>query len=424
MSTENDQGLDDLFKNKLEDPVTNAVDYNEGDWDAMDQMLNKHYKPKGVVYWLPLLSAAAALLLLFLGWWYLQPKPGHNEALSHVQAVKKQQPVNITPGSDAPGIGKDEKKQQAADITSKSVESVAKNSAMKQQATKQEQKSSSAVVYAVNRNINKNGVISKSPAVPTVTNSIDTGNYGNIILNRQNNEILTAVSDFKIEGHNAIIANPINSVDLPSSTYPATGISEPGKVRIKQQSGYRPQYALSVLAAPDVNGVGSFQQAKVGTNVGMLFSMGISKKFTISSGALYSAKPYATSTAKLNILANCKMLDIPLNVDYQVYHKQQNKISVGTGLSSYIMLKENYQYSYSNPYIPTTAYAVPNSNSYFLGVLNLNATYEHQINSKVGISVEPYLKLPLTNIGYSQVRLQTTGVAVGLTWNLNSFTKP
>jgi hypothetical protein len=125
------------------------------------------------------------------------------------------------------------------------------------------------------------------------------------------------------------------------------------------------------------------------------------------------------------VTADCRMLDIPLNIGYQVYHKQQNRISVGTGLSSYIMLKENYHYNYAAPYtVGPASYSVPNSNKYFFGVLNLNATYERQINSKVGISVAPYLKLPLTNIGNSQVRLQTTGVAIGVSWNLNSLSKP
>jgi hypothetical protein len=406
MSTENDKGLDDLFKNKLEDPVNHTAGFNEGDWDAMEQILNKHRKSKGIVYLLPLLSAIAALLLLFLGWWFLQPKPGHNEALSHVRAVKKQQPTNIA--STTPVLDK-------------------KMEEVKSGVAGQGQKVQAPVTYAADRGKIKNDVISKSPSKLITKNGIDTGNYENTILNKQNNEILTAVSDFKIERNETITAAPISSFDLQKNAYPATGIPEAGKVKIKPQAGYRPRYALSVLAAPDVNGVGSFQQAKVGTNLGMLFSMGVSKKLTISAGAIYSIKPYITPFADyhttyqfkvdpVNVTADCRMLDIPLNVGYQVYHKQQNKISVGTGLSSY---------NYAGPY-PTgpASYSVPNSNKYFFGVLNLNATYEHQINSKVGISVEPYLKLPLTNIGYSQVRLQTTGLAVGLSWNLNSLSKP
>jgi len=205
----------------------------------------------------------------------------------------------------------------------------------------------------------------------------------------------------------------------------------------KPKEAYRPQYAISVLAAPDINGVGSFQQGKVGTNFGLLFSAGLFKKISLSTGVLYSVKPYTESfqdyhtkyqfpVTPVNVTADCRMLDIPLNLGYELYNKHQSKITVGTGLSSYIMLHESYKFNYTDSYSYTTGpanYNVPGVNKYFFGVLNLNATYQRQLNSNVGISLQPYLKLPLTNLGYSQVRLQTTGVAIGVTWNFNSLAK-
>jgi hypothetical protein len=89
------------------------------------------------------------------------------------------------------------------------------------------------------------------------------------------------------------------------------------------------------------------------------------------------------------------------------------------------MLHESYKFNYASTYETGPAnYTVQGINKYLFGVLNLNATYERQINSNFGISLQPYLKLPLGNIGYSQVHLQSTGVAVGVTWNLNSLSKP
>ena len=197
----------------------------------------------------------------------------------------------------------------------------------------------------------------------------------------------------------------------------------------------RPQFALSVIASPDMNGVNSLQQTRIGGNVGLLFSAGISKKWTITTGAVYSVKPYTTgfqnyhtlsqfNTNPVNVMADCRVLDIPVNVGYQVYYKHQNKISIGSGLSSYFMLRENYKYNYSSNYATGPAeYNVVNKNQHILGILNINATYERQLNQKVGISLQPYLKLPLTGIGYGQVRLQTAGLAVGISWNLNSSIK-
>jgi hypothetical protein len=170
--------------------------------------------------------------------------------------------------------------------------------------------------------------------------------------------------------------------------------------------------------------------------LGLLFSAGVYNKLTLTTGANYSVKPYNTDIANYhtaytfktdptNIEADCRVLDIPINLDYQLYNKHQNKFSIGTGLSSYIMLHESYQYYYADPTTKgPVAYTVPSSGKYFFGIMNLQATYQRQVNSKVGLSIQPYMKLPLTNIGYSQVRLQTAGVAVGLNWNINSLTKP
>jgi hypothetical protein len=89
------------------------------------------------------------------------------------------------------------------------------------------------------------------------------------------------------------------------------------------------------------------------------------------------------------------------------------------------MMHQNYVFNYAYPYtIGPTNYTAKTNGKYYFGVLNLNATYQRQLNSRVGISFQPYLKLPLTNVGYSEVRLQSTGFALGLIWNINTFTKP
>jgi hypothetical protein len=232
----------------------------------------------------------------------------------------------------------------------------------------------------------------------------------------------------------------IASVDIlpkTSSGNPIGSTAKPGKKGVSKAGlAYHPQFALSVIASPELNGVNSLQQNTAGSNFGVLFSVGVLKKFTVSTGATYSTKPYATAFANYHtsykfktnpqsITADCRVLDIPINVDYQVYSKHRNKISIGSGLSSYIMMHESYEYNYADPATVGPEYFnVKNPNKYLFSILNLQATYQRQINSKVGISLQPYLKLPLSTIGVSQVRLQTAGLAVGLNWNLNSLTKP
>ena len=92
MNNENEKGLDELFKKKLEDPVDHAAAYKEDDWDALEQMLDKHNKRRGVIYWLPILSSAAAVLLLVFGWWSFETRKKQNDTPKHLQAANSPPP--------------------------------------------------------------------------------------------------------------------------------------------------------------------------------------------------------------------------------------------------------------------------------------------------------------------------------------------
>ncbi|MGN6181010.1 MAG: hypothetical protein ACTHNW_17645, partial [Mucilaginibacter sp.] len=215
---------------------------------------------------------------------------------------------------------------------------------------------------------------------------------------------------------------------IPKDNY---GVTAANRAKAKAiVSSYKPQFAITVLGSSDMNGLNSFSQSKVGTNVGVLFSAGVFKRLTISTGAIYSSKPYITNTNNYHggyvfpntpttVSADCRMIDIPLNLDYSLYNKHRNKFSVGTGISSYLMFHEAYNYTFSSNYgSGSSTYNVPNPGKYYLSILNLQATYQRQINSKLGLDVQPYMKLPLSGVGLYNSKLQSTGVAVGLTWSL------
>jgi len=436
MNHEKDKELDDFFRNRLQDPVDPV--FRENDWGSLEQMLEKTKKPKGIVYWLPYISGAAALLLLFLGWWSFRPK----------SALQSQTPIAVLPHKPAgPGAPLASNQQPATRNQSAShlaeQGQIAKTAVARNTSNGNSKPSSAGVRDRLPDFAVKNVLHSYPDKQLVAIKQIKKGSNEPAVADRE--FAMLSIASPKPDFENELASQPVISshylpnrqdANLPSQMKPAN------KTKISSRSAFRPQYALTVLAAPDLNGVGSFQQSKVGTNVGLQFSAGLSKKFSIATGVIYSAKPYLTNfdsyhtlykfpVTPVNVTADCRMLDIPLNVGYQVYNKHQNRISIGTGLSSYLMLHENYTFnyaasthSYGYGYTSPTNYTVPRSKSYLMGVFNLNATYERPISSKIDIAVEPYLKLPLTNIGYSQVRLQSTGIAVGLKWNLNSLAKP
>jgi hypothetical protein len=222
---------------------------------------------------------------------------------------------------------------------------------------------------------------------------------------------------------------------IDTTVIPAN-VQQPDKKLIKPIVKNRPAFTLSIIAAPDVNGVSTFSNGRVGTNIGLQLSIRITEKLSINTGAAYAVKPYQAGANQYTfaierpvqpteVTANCKVLDIPININYQFYSRGKNSVSFGTGLSSYFMLKENYTFDYGS-YSGLMPYDIniAGKNQHVFGVLNLNATYQRKINSSFSLIAQPYMKLPLTGIGNGQVNLRSTGVALGFSWNINTLRKP
>ncbi len=501
MKNEWGKKLDDLFKKRLENPE-NEAGYREGDWDALEDMLDKR-KKRGVIYLLPIISSVAALILVVVGFWLYKPKKEQVGDKSQSQITKVIVPKVVNPAvvKDQPKENNDTKNEVIAQqpIVTPAAK-IAKNSPFKAKVitvpTRQDSTLNNSQVIAVVPVVkpvikNKETVLPKSVVMVNNTPQIQApkfnapvvaSNWTNksplVNLNGTNNNnagatgtrpggavsLNTTPPALRNDNTVAAVSTPHPDVSLPvnanvvpqqqSATLiaakPATAAeksnaammkllentSQPNtnKLSAKTQASLRSRFSGTILGAQDINGAGSFKQSKVGSKAGLVFAAGVSQKLTISTGAVYSSTPYAANydnfslpyqpkVPPVSMSANCQMLDIPINIGYKVYNKGKNTVSFGTGLSSYIMLQQDYSFNYAaSSGIPTRDYSVPNSSSYLFKIVNLNATYERQISSKAGISVQPYLKLPLAAVGYSQVKLQTTGIAVGLSWSLDSST--
>lgn len=470
MKKEKDEDLDKLFKKGMEDPVSEPI-YRESDWDVMEQMLDQRKKRAGIVYWLPMLGSAAALILLFLGLWIY--KPWETKSNKSQQMTAQHQKGNTGTGGEATrhtAVDSTHKTQNTANYASAPVHHGAGKNANRSfpyppggsAATtpgKHTENGSAAESYASNYK----GI--KKPANPAskINNLGTTGN--NTLANAPGHKDIGTADSRKAIDTNALASAPahkdVSTADgqktVDASTLAnASGRKDIGtadnkksadvntvaatkpavKVKPAGRSVSTPAtLAVMAIASSDLNGITPLQGGRVGGNLGAMFSVGI-KKWTFSTGAMYSIKPYQEGyedyhtsyvfkTPPTSIAANCRMIDIPLNVNYQVYNKFGNKFTVGTGLSSYIILREDYTFNYSNPYAyGPSGFSVVNRNRNILGIMNLDATYEHRIDSRFGIAIQPYYKIPLSNVGVSQVRLESAGVAVGVSWNLNSFKKP
>jgi len=497
MDAEKDENkLDKVFKNGLEDPV-NEPAFREADWEAMEQMLDEGKKRSGIIYLLPIISGIAAVLLIFLGYFFFfktgetKPEKKNQVVAAHTNKTEATDKVKSNTGTSgelarqAADSGKQQTKSaQYATTTSANKSragsgktffslssgkdrrstgtpssnsnhqqpvlagSVAKNNASKT-ASSDAAGNKTSLTASDNKAVQNTDVIANNGKPVTTDDKTALGTAdGKTPLGTADDKSNPKVDALANNSNNAVKADDktvvSNAVPKTDASQKPTIAGTTPKATKRPAPGSRPVFALSVLASSDLNGVNSsFQQTKIGGNFGAMFSATF-KKWTISTGAQYDIKPYLTNfdnyhtnyqfkTKPSSVQADCRMLDIPININYQVYHERANSISIGTGLSSYFMLREDYQFNYDNGgaygYGGTTTtgplhYTVINKNKNILSVLNIDATYTHQINSKFGVTVQPYTKVPLSNVGASQVRLQSTGVAVGINWNINASSKP
>ncbi|GAA4315774.1 hypothetical protein GCM10023149_12520 [Mucilaginibacter gynuensis] len=423
MKKQDSNKIDKIFSDGLSD-AENHIAFHDADWDAMEKMLDERPARRGVVRRLTIIAGSiAAMLILALGWFYLgnndkgtknNKKPDLITKTGQQQATRsKTDDTTTNRGVQLQGS----KGLETDNARMKNEEPLLAETAAKGKSKKQ-----------AGSNVNKDAIYTANHPKSKPETGISNGDK------KDSDLIASANTNTNTRDRNAdsnLIASANNKVDIsdgPVKINQTTLINDIGGRLICLTGVSKPRFALSILAAPDVNGVGSFNNGRVGTSAGVMLSYRISNKWSVTTGVSYAVKPYAANGDQYKrqwaympatVAANCNVLDVPLNINYQIYSKGKNSFSAGTGLSSYFMLSEKYTYTYANT-TDVRKMTVTNQNQHIFGVANINVSYQRQINSKFNLIVQPYLKLPLTEIGFSQADLKTTGVAVGVGWNFNT----
>jgi hypothetical protein len=150
----------------------------------------------------------------------------------------------------------------------------------------------------------------------------------------------------------------------------------------------------------------------------------------LNTGVLYTRKNYTAVGKDFNapkgtwldnvmldnVQGNCYMFDVPINIRYDLNTNNNHRYFVSTGLSSYFMKEENYDYYYQYPNGASAHRfrSYPSSKGHVFSILNISAGYEKNIGRNVSLQAEPYFKVPLTGVGYGSIRLNSYGVFFSL----------
>jgi hypothetical protein len=122
--------------------------------------------------------------------------------------------------------------------------------------------------------------------------------------------------------------------------------------------------------------------------------------------------------------ADCRVYEIPLSLSYHIGRSSKQNLFVSAGISSYLMKKETYNYYYkytaTGPTV-TRKYSISDKNNHYFSVFNLSAGFQKNIGSSISVMAEPYIKIPLSGVGFGKVKLNSGGVLFSV--NIRPFNR-
>lgn len=193
------------------------------------------------------------------------------------------------------------------------------------------------------------------------------------------------------------------------------------------------RFEFGLIVSPDISTIGGISNFyEPGYKLGVTAGYRINDRFTVSGGLIHSSVKYSSGSQHYDppaywnpggtpsgIIAQCFILDIPLTVKYDVMQFQNSRFFATGGLSSYVMLSEDYQFDY-NGYSPgqTNTLNERSGKAHLLSNAGFSIGYEYDLHQNWSLKAEPFIKVPLREVGWGNVKLYTLGTFFSVSYRL------
>ena len=198
--------------------------------------------------------------------------------------------------------------------------------------------------------------------------------------------------------------------------------------RNKSDKGF---YA-GIISGVDLSSI-HFRSVKIGASKGFIIGYALNKKWSIESGLFWDIKrvydngsffnpPGYTPSSGITITAvngKSRLYELPVNMKYTIISGKNNLFAT-TGLSSYLMRSENYDYEYTLNNQPGghNYLNYKNETKNWFSIVNFSLGYTHKLGTDGSFRIEPYLKLPIKDLGVGNMPIMSTGLNIGFTKKL------
>ena len=197
-----------------------------------------------------------------------------------------------------------------------------------------------------------------------------------------------------------------------------------------------PIYRLSILlvGAAELSAVHLARLMPPGQSVGLQAEYRLGARLRVSTGLLRTNQIFDVRGADYHLPAGtaapgatlqwvagtAQVLDIPLNLRYDLLARPRSGWFASAGLSSVLMRGEHYRYDYLVNGQPEEQEASQvNGSRHPFSTLNLSIGYERALGlGPWSAQVEPFVKLPLRGVGMGQAMVSSIGVQLGIKYGL------
>ena len=191
----------------------------------------------------------------------------------------------------------------------------------------------------------------------------------------------------------------------------------------------RNRWEFGLTYAPDISTVKFSHTQSPGHNLGITIGYNFTKRLSLQTAFIYTTKNYKMNGSEYNppkgywtdyikletVSGECNMWDIPINLRYNIAPRKKSNFFVSSGLSSYLMQEEDYNFFYYYNGNPVNRYrSMDTTRRHWMSVLNISVGYERQIGKSFSWQVEPFFKQPLTGVGFGSMKLNSTGIYFSL----------
>ncbi len=209
----------------------------------------------------------------------------------------------------------------------------------------------------------------------------------------------------------------------------------PALVKNKERKkSFVSKFYLLGAAGPEISNTRllHFRNSRINLRYGASLGYQVNDRWGIQAGFFVGSKKYKAgpddykpkdgsywNTVTIqDVQANCLVYELPVSFIYHFKQRKSSAFFVGAGVSSYIMKKENYAFSYTRGGYAYNADWTYTGNKHLFSVASLSAGIERYFSPVFSALAESYISIPVKGVGDGNVRLFSSGINMSLKYHL------